>query len=94
MTTREEILDLAKEAVTSRMAAYGDPKVSFGRTAEVWTALLNDKLDDDLTASDVCLLLSALKLVRLSFCPLHKDSYVDLAGYASCMAECVKNGDK
>jgi len=37
-----------------------------------------------LVASDVALMMAAMKLARLRFNPTHEDSWVDLAGYAAC----------
>ena len=86
MTVREDVLDAAREAVTGRPASYGEPEDSFGRVAHIWSAIFPERT---WTASDVALALAALKLVRLSFHPKHRDSSVDLAGYAACQAECA-----
>ncbi len=83
---RIAVLDAAREAVTGRPDYYGEPEDSFGRTAEVYRAIFPER---EWTASDVALALAALKLVRLSFHPEHRDSAVDLAGYAACQAECA-----
>lgn len=90
MSTRTDVLDAAREAVTGRPASYGEPEDSFGRLAEVWSAIFPER---NWTASDVALALAALKLVRLSFHPEHRDSSVDLAGYAACQAECAEKDD-
>ena len=84
---RIAVLEAAREAVTGRPASYGEPEDSFGRVAEVWSAIFPERT---WTASDVPLALAALKLVRLSFHPKHRDSSVDLAGYAACQAECAE----
>lgn len=84
---RIAVLEAAREAVTGRPASYGDPEDSFGRVAEVYRAIFPERR---WTASDVALALAALKLVRLSFHPEHRDSAVDLAGYAACQAECAE----
>lgn len=84
---RIAVLDAAREAVTGRPEYYGEPEDSFGRVAQVWSAIFPER---KWTASDVSLALAALKLVRLSFHPEHRDSAVDLAGYAACHAECAE----
>lgn len=83
---RIAVLDAAREAVTGRPASYGEPENSFGRVALVWDAIFPERR---WTASDVALALAALKLVRLSFHIEHRDSAVDPAGYAACLAECA-----
>lgn len=84
---RLAVLDAARDAVTGRPEFYGEPEDSFGRVAEVYRAIFPERR---WTASDVALALAALKLVRLSFNPGHRDSSVDLAGYAGCQAECAE----
>lgn len=86
MTIREDVLCDAIAAVTGRPKYYGEPEDSFCRVALVWKAIFPERA---WTASDVALALAALKLVRLSFHPDHRDSAVDLAGYAACQAECI-----
>lgn len=84
---RIAVLEAALVAVSGRPASYGEPENSFGRLAEVYRAIFPER---NWTASDVALALAALKLVRLSFHPEHRDSSVDLAGYAACQAECAE----
>jgi hypothetical protein len=38
--------------------------------------------------ADVAAMLALLKIARLQQSPNHRDSWVDLAGYAACGAEC------
>lgn len=83
---RIAVLEAAREAVTGRPDYYGDPEDSFNRVALVWEAIFPER---EWTAADVALAMAALKLVRLSYCPEHRDSAVDLAGYAACQAECA-----
>lgn len=87
MTIREDVLDAAREAVTGRPASYGEPEDSFGRVAQIWRAIFPERR---WTAADIPLAIAALKIVRLSFHPEHRDSSVDLAGYAACQAECAE----
>lgn len=68
-----------------RMAAYGSPKPSYDAQAKVWSGLLHHKLKEDLTASDVVLLLTGMKLVREV--RRHKrDNIVDMHGYPLVLA--------
>lgn len=41
------------------------------------------------TPTDVALMLAMVKMARLANDPSHKDSWIDIAGYAACGAECV-----
>lgn len=63
-----------------RKSSYGAVQVSFARYAKVWSGLLGAKLKEDLTASDVALLMAALKLVRESN-KQQSDNVVDAHGY-------------
>jgi|TARA_B110000091_G_scaffold72968_1_gene80417 hypothetical protein len=84
---REQILAEAHVAVSQRGRSYGDPEDNFERIANVWNALTENRPGVKFDAAWVAILLSALKLVRLSSETSHHDSWVDLAGYASCGGE-------
>ena len=60
---------------------YGPAEVGFQRTAAMWSALLGVEV----SAKQVCMCMIALKLQRLSVSPDHRDSLVDIVGYASLM---------
>lgn len=63
-----------------RQAIYGHPNQDFKRTAGMWSALL----DVEITPEDVALMMGMLKMSRLRSSPGHKDSVIDLIGYAIC----------
>ena len=84
--TRKECLDAAAECVLQdRNNEYGGPEDNFGRIANFWTDYLGVKLED----VDVAMMMALLKIARIRFNKVHKDGYVDLAGYAACGAELV-----
>ena len=98
MNTRQEVLDAASAAVNgSRDADYGKPEDNFSRIARLWNGhLINIGLiqpspqkDGYLEPSDVAVLLLLVKVARLAETPNHRDSWVDIAGYAACGAECA-----
>lgn len=73
------VLEEALAAVTGpRAAAYGDPKENWARTAEIASALTGMAI----TPEECVLIMLAVKLARLRTTPDHRDSIVDLAGYA------------
>ncbi len=90
---RETCLDTAKEYVTKdRTSTYGTPEDNFQDIADLWDALgivsINRRLGvRKLTATDVALMMAAMKLARLKGNPSHVDSWVDTAGYAACGLE-------
>ena len=63
-----------------RKASYGDVRVAFERYAKVWSGLLGAKLNTDLTASDVALLMTGLKLAR-EMNKQASDNVTDAHGY-------------
>lgn len=69
-----------------RGADYGHPKHDYDRTAQIWDALLKEKLKDgaEVTARDAILMMVGVKMSRLVNTPGHKDSIIDIAGYAEC----------
>jgi hypothetical protein len=76
----KDILSEARDVVKDRQARYGPPSQHWNRTAQLWTAMLRDRLTAPLTADDVARLYMLDKLSRDSNEPNH-DSLVDLIGY-------------
>lgn len=65
-----------------RSISYGHPCEDFGRTAQMWTAILGLPV----TSEQVGLCLIAVKISRE--CNAHKtDNLVDMAGYADCIQQ-------
>ena len=87
ITTRQAILDEARDAITGeREDAYGGPEESFFAIAKFWSAYL----DRYIGLHDVAIMLALLKVARIKNSDgQHRDSWVDLAGYAACGAECA-----
>ncbi len=79
-----ELLLEAQKAVADRHQIYGHPEDNFRRVADLWSVIL----DHSITVEDVALCLIALKIARLTESPNHRDSMVDIAGYAACLADC------
>ena len=68
-----------------RMAAYGSPRPAYEAMAQVWSGLIDHKLKEPLTAEDVVILLTGMKLRRE--CLKHKrDNIVDSHGYLLVLA--------
>jgi hypothetical protein len=63
-----------------RGETYGHPLDDFGRTAQMWTALLGAPV----TAEQVAMCMVALKLSREMYQP-KRDNRTDAAGYAECL---------
>ena len=90
---RETILNLAAKAVNGpRQDDYGSPRENFERVARMFNCYKGAAFDK-LTAEDVAVLNIIQKLSRLSETPGHKDSWVDVAGYASLGYEVAITSD-
>lgn len=63
-----------------RREAYGPVDQSFKRVAHVWTGILGPKLNQEITAGEVALLMAGLKLCREANSP-KRDNRVDAAAY-------------
>ncbi len=83
--------DTAKKLVCgARNADYGSPKGDFERIAKAWSGIVGEKLKTDLTATDVGLLMVALKLCRHAHKP-KDDNLIDGHGYFDCI-EWIETG--
>lgn len=78
MTDEKSILQEAGELVAGdRQQEYGPPAKNFGRIATMWSVYLGVEIG----ARQVADMMILLKTTRLMQGP-HRDSYVDIAGYA------------
>ncbi len=85
---REEVLRDAEEMISAlRDEVYGDPLTNHQRIAEMWSAIL----DVDVRPEEVVLCMIAVKMSRLCRVPDHKDSWIDIAGYAALGGEIADN---
>ena len=80
----------AHDVVTGqREADYGDKLTNFTQIAMLFQGTLATKLlpGARITPEDVALLMMQVKIARLAKSPDHKDSILDVAGYAICYDE-------
>ena len=81
---RSECLDIAKEITTSdRNKDYGEPEDNFSLIAKLWS----NYLDIEISAIDVSMLMTLLKIARVKTGTTNLDNYIDIAGYAACAYE-------
>jgi len=83
------IADEAKNIVAgARRSAYGKPEDNFARIAHLWTGYARAKgWPIEFAAADVSPLMRLMKEARIVESPDHRDSHVDLVGYALTGAE-------
>lgn len=92
--SKSDILAEATEVVGGRGKSYGTPEDNFARIARLWNAhLVNRYSVTDakggglLDPQDVSMMMALMKIARLANDPSHRDSWVDVAGYAACGGE-------
>lgn len=96
--TRAAVLEKARACVCGeREEDYGSPEDSFGCIAELWetylrAACVSPDAIVTVTPTDVAMMMALLKIARVGTSCVGgtADSFVDLAGYAACGAECAE----
>ena len=92
LDTANEDTSVLKEAQTiiygDREKTYGHPSKNLKAIASMWNAYLKSVGDRDLNAQDVCVMMVLLKGARLANDPSHRDSVVDICGYAALIERC------
>lgn len=78
---KRELLEEAANIVEGqRKEDYGETYKSFERISNLWSAYLSCPV----SPSDIAAMMIMLKISRAKQTPTHKDSWVDMAGYAAC----------
>lgn len=83
----------------NREQVYGSPDQNFRTISELWSSWLTVRTGEkiELDGADVCYLMQLMKLARLANSPRHRDSVVDIIGYADCVdvvRGCEKHGSR
>lgn len=92
--TRVDILHAAEKCVCGqREQDYGTPEDNFETIAGLWETYLSRACVDEaggvyIDANDVAMMMALLKIARIAAGGGKADSWIDLAGYAACGAEC------
>lgn len=90
---RTKILKDADRIVNGkREEQYGKPEKSFDIIGKLWTIYLNKK-GITISPIDVAVMMSLLKIARISGGNGSLDSFIDIAGYAACAGEIYVNNN-
>lgn len=100
--TENNRTDILSEAINlingERNSTYGDPMDDFQTTADLWQTYLSRTINArgglTIRAHDVAVLMSLLKIARMSWSPTKRDHWADLAGYTGCGWDCVVRQDE
>jgi len=89
-TARQQLLrDAMHITSVDRNRAYGSPEDNFRNIANLWNAYFGAQgKPAGCTPCDVANLMILMKVARLSTNLGHRDSLLDIAGYAACGADC------
>lgn len=88
---RSDILATANEYITrDRNTTHGDAERNFGLIAAYWSA----HLDHPISAADVSVMMTLLKLARIKSNAANPDNWIDAAGYAACGGEIATEGQQ
>jgi len=71
-----------------REKTYGKPSRNLDCIAKMWNAYLDTIDGRQLTNKDVAVMMVLLKSARLANDPEHRDSLVDICGYAALVERC------
>jgi hypothetical protein len=83
------ILDESKDIIYGdREKTYGHPSQNLRRIAEMWNAYLGDQVCYSIQPKDVAMMMILLKSSRLANDITHRDSLVDICGYAALIERC------
>ena len=94
INSRKALLQQAIQMVNGgREQDYGSVESNFKRIADMWSTYLRNRVHPGsvLSGTDVALMMVLFKMSRLQVSPKHRDSWVDIAGYAGLAA--VLRGD-
>lgn len=84
MNTRTTTLENASKLINQdRAVDYGDARSNFSTIASFWSTYLGKEI----SAVDVAMMMTLLKVARAKVSPRKQDSYDDMAGYAALGAE-------
>ena len=87
-STRSVILATADQTISAdREEQYGAPADNFAVIGEYWTVWLGKRLRGLLTAHDVAMMLTLMKVARIQTGRSKQDNYIDAAGYVALGGE-------
>ena len=85
----ESVLEEAHKIIYGdREQTYGKPSKNLETIAKMWNAYLLALPERELNAKDVSVMMILLQAARLANQQTHRDSVVDICGYAALIERC------
>ena len=88
----EKTLSVLQEAhkiiYGDREKTYGHPDKNLRTIAKMWNAYTESGGERELNSKDVAVMMIILKAARLANDPSHRDSIIDICGYAALIERC------
>lgn len=72
----------AAEIVSQERDSHGDAYTNHRQISNLWTAFLEDKLEEDITPWEAAIMMQQVKQSRMQAGHLKLDHFVDIAGYS------------
>lgn len=89
---KKSVCQEAEDTILKRDAVYGTVLENFTNIAALWDVAFGHKITEVFTPADVAQAMRLVKEARLINDPMHRDSLVDICGYAQCQNE-VNDGE-
>lgn len=89
VATESVLAEAAQLTNRTRKDVYAHPSINFDRIARLWSVILGC----DVTPEQHALCMIAVKISRLVETPGHRDSLVDIAGYARTIELLAEGGE-
>lgn len=86
---KPSVLEEAKNIIYGdREKTYGKPSKNLDTIAQMWTAYVTSSGLTEFSAKDVAVMMVLVKAARLANDINHRDSIVDICGYAALIERC------
>jgi hypothetical protein len=84
---RSLLADAIAACTGDRPLNYGTPKENFEKIATLWNSWSAVRTPGPIEPWEIAIYMCLMKFARLAHAPTHRDSWLDVAGYASCGAD-------
>ena len=91
------LCDAMNAVANDRMDDYGTPAVNYTRVSALWNqylALRPRNGRNDIDGADAVIMMILVKIARLIESPDHRDTWLDIAGYAAVGWSVVEDGKR